>query len=77
VDCLNASQIATKCGSARSIIYGRLAELRQKLGRDPAELRRYSAHFERIEESLSDPRARSIHRKSAAHGDEFSDDQET
>jgi len=76
VDCLSASQIARKCGSARSIIYGRLAELRQKLGRDPAQLRQYSAHFERIEESLSDPRAKRIHRKTAAHGDEYSDEQE-
>src|SRR5213075_1557111 len=69
-DCLTASQIARKCGSARSMIYDRIAELRQKLRRDPAELRQYSAHFEPMEESLSDPRAKRIHRKTAAYGDE-------
>jgi len=46
----------------------RLNLLRQKLRRDPAELRRYSTHFERIDESLSDPRAKHIYRKDAIHG---------
>ncbi len=67
---LSADQIARRCGCARSVVFTRLKLLRQKLGRHPAELRQYSTHFERIEESLSDPRARNIYRKGAVYGDD-------
>jgi hypothetical protein len=70
VEGLTAEEIARKCRCARALIYFRLEWLRQKLGRDPAELRQYSAHFEEMEKNLSDPRARLIYRKGAAYGDD-------
>jgi hypothetical protein len=70
VEGLTAEEIARKCHCARALVYFRLEWLRQKLGRDPAELRQYSAHFERMEASLSDPRARRIYRKGAVYGDD-------
>jgi hypothetical protein len=73
VEGLSPDQVARKCCCARSLVYARLERLRQKLGRDPAELRQFSTQFERIEESLADPRARRIYRKGAVYGDETSD----
>ncbi len=67
---LSAAQIAHKCGCSKATVISRLNLLRQKLGRNPAELRRYSAHFGTIEESLSDPRAKRVYRKGAIYGDE-------
>jgi hypothetical protein len=63
-------QVARKCGCARSLVFLRLEALRCKLGVHPRTLRQYSGHFESIEESLSDPRARRVHRKSAIYGEE-------
>jgi hypothetical protein len=65
VDGLEADAIAARCRCARSLVYSRLQQLRQALGRHPAELRRHSAHLERISDSLSDSRARHV-RASAA-----------
>jgi hypothetical protein len=59
-------QIASDCDCARSIVFTRLKFLRQKLGRDPLDLLQYSPQFERIEESLSDPKARKTYRKGTA-----------
>lgn len=56
-----------------SVIFDRLKLLRQKLGRDPADLRQYSSHFEAITDSLSDARASRIHRQSAIDGPESSE----
>jgi hypothetical protein len=67
---LNAVQVARKCGCARSLVFLRLEALRRKLGTHPRTLRQYSGHFERIEESLSEPRARRVHRKTAVYGEE-------
>jgi hypothetical protein len=64
-DGLSADHIAKKCGCARSVVFDRLKLLREKLGRDPADLRQYSSHFEAIGDSLSDSRASRIHRPSA------------
>ncbi len=69
-DSLNPGRVARRCGCARSTIYERLAELHQKLGRDPAEFRPYASQFESMKNSLSDPRAKSIYRKGAIYGDE-------
>ena len=63
IEGLTIKQVAKRCGCARSLIFSRLKLLRQKLGRDPAELRSYSAQFNDIEDSLSDPRARRINRR--------------
>jgi hypothetical protein len=65
-------QVARQCRCARSLVFLRLGALRRKLGRDPRQLRQYSGHFEHIEESLADPRARRIYRKAATFGDEES-----
>jgi len=72
VDCLTAAQIARKCGCARSLIYSRISELRERLKRDPAELRPHCAQFDNIDASLSDPRAKRVFRKGAVYGDDYS-----
>ena len=70
VDGLEPNQIARKLGCARSLVYSRLSLLRKKLGRDPAELRRYSSHIQNIEESLSDSRAKRIYRGGVIEGED-------
>jgi hypothetical protein len=67
---LTPDQIARKCRCARSIVFTRLDFLRQKLGGNLAALRQHSDHFERIENSLSDSRARRIYRSGALHGED-------
>ncbi len=69
---LSAGQFARKCHCSNATIISRLKLLRLRLGCHPARLRRYSAHFERMEESLSDPRARRLYRKGAIYGQEES-----
>ncbi len=71
---LPAEQVAKRCGCAKSLVVERLRQLRQKLGRNPAELRAYSSQFERLEDALSDSRARRIYRPSAL--DEPEDEEE-
>jgi len=71
---LMVKQIAKRCDDChRSLIFSRLKLFHKKLGRHPAELRQYSAHFESIEQSLSDPRARNIYRGGAIDGDDGED----
>ena len=67
---LDAVQVARKCGCARSLVFLRLEALRRKLGVHPRTLRQYSGHFEHIEDSLTDSRARRVHRKTAIFGEE-------
>ncbi len=62
---LSRAEVAKRCGCVESLVTLRLHEIERKLGRKPAELRELSPEFECIEESLSDPRARHIHRRSA------------
>ena len=76
VDGLEPNQIARELSCARSLVYARLSLLAQKLGRPPAELRQYSSHFQSIEASLSDSRAKRIQRKSAIDGDGNEDSNE-
>ena len=52
--------VARDCNCSPALITLRLKAIESKLGRKPAELRQYSDHFERIADSLSDPRARRI-----------------
>ncbi len=75
-EALSAVEIARRCHCTKGLIFIRLRWLRAKLGRDPAELRQYSAHFESIGQSLSDPRARHIYRKGAVYGDDTSQEPE-
>jgi hypothetical protein len=71
---LNAVQVARKCRCGRSLVFLRLKALREKLGVDPRTLRQYSGHLERIEESLADPRARRVHRRTAVYGEQEEED---
>ncbi len=64
VEGLTVEQVARRCRCARSLVFVRLGELKRKLGTEPRRLRQYSGHFERIEESLSEPRARRVYRQS-------------
>jgi len=73
VEGLTAKQIAKQCRCTKSLIVLRLGGIREKLGRDPAELRLMSSHFEKIEDSLSDSRAKQIHRESALENEEQSE----
>ena len=73
-DGLTVRQIAKRRDCARCIVFSRLKLLHRKLGRHPSELRQYSAHFEKIDASLSDPKARRIYRKGATDGNEQEDD---
>jgi len=74
VEGLDPTQIARRIGCARSLVFNRLNLLREKLGRDPAELRQYSSHLASIEQSLSDPQARHVYRKGAIYGDNEEDE---
>jgi hypothetical protein len=65
VEGLTIAQVARNCRCARSLIFLRLTALARKLGAHPRTLRQYSSHFERIEETLSDSRARRISRAHA------------
>jgi hypothetical protein len=60
---LSAEESARKLGCSKALIVLRLKELREELGRHPAELRQLSSHFEGTEDSLTDFRARKIYRR--------------
>lgn len=62
---LSRNEVAKRCGCVPSLITERLHAIHRKLGRKPIELRVLSSQFESIDDSLSDSRARHIHRKSA------------
>ena len=51
-------KIAKELKCSRALVYSRLKALAKKLGQSPNQLREFSAHFERIADSLSDSRAR-------------------
>jgi hypothetical protein len=74
LDALSASQIAGRCGCSKTLVVRRLKYLRQKLRRDPIELRSIASHFEAMLESLNDPRARHIRRRSAMEAEGEDDD---
>ncbi len=57
-------QIAQKRHCSKATIVSPLTLLRLRLDCHPSRLRKYSAHFDGIENSMSDSRARRIHRKS-------------
>jgi hypothetical protein len=62
---LSRNQVARRCGCVPSLITLRLKAIEKKLGRKPSELRQLSSHFEAMENSLSDSRAKEIYRKGA------------
>ena len=69
VEGLTVEQVARQCRCARSLVFLRLRALRRKLGTEPRHLRQYSGYFERIEESLTDTRARRVYRPGAVYGE--------
>jgi hypothetical protein len=62
---LTRDEVAKLCRCVPSLVTLRLKAIERKLGRKASELRQLSGHFERIAESLTDERARHIHRESA------------
>jgi hypothetical protein len=73
---LSRAQVAKQCHCVPGLITKRLKQIEQKLGRKPAELRKLSGHFEKIDESLRDDRARKVRRRSAIDDDSFSDERD-
>jgi hypothetical protein len=73
---LSRAEVAKGCGCVPGLVTLRLKLIEKKLGRKPVELRQLSPQFERIEDSLSDSRAKSIHRKGAIYGDPSDDEGE-
>jgi hypothetical protein len=73
---LSRAQVAKQCKCAPSLVTLRLKAIEQKLGRKVAELRQLSGHFEKIEDSLRDDRARKVRRRSAIDDDSFSDEKD-
>ena len=65
---LSRGEVAKRCNCVTSLITLRAKSIERALGSTRGALRTLAGHFERIEESLSDSRARSIHRKSALDG---------
>ncbi len=72
MESLSAEQVARRCHCSKGTVMNRLQMIRQSTGTAPEKLRAYSTQFGQIEESLTDERARRIHRKSAI--DEETDD---
>jgi hypothetical protein len=65
---MSATQIAKRCGCSKTAIMKRLKILARKIGMPPGRLRKYSAQFERMEEEMSDGRAKRIYRQGLADG---------
>ena len=59
---LTRNSVALRCHCAPTLVTLRLQTIEKKLGRKASELRQLSGHFERIAESLTDERARRVHR---------------
>jgi hypothetical protein len=57
---LSAAQIAQKCHCTPALVFIRLRTLQKLLGRRPSEIRQYASHFQSIQDSLRDPRAKRI-----------------
>lgn len=72
MESLSAEQVASKCHCSKGTVMNRLKVIRRTTGTAPAKLRAYSTQFDVIAASLTDKRARKIHRKSAI--DEESED---
>jgi hypothetical protein len=73
---MSAERIARQCGCSKATVINRLRVLAEKTGVSPERLRRYSAQFERMEEDLTDWRAKRIHRQGLTGGDEGGDEAE-
>jgi len=73
---LSRAEVAKRSGCSPALVTLRLKLIEKKLARKPIELRQLSPQFEQIEDSLSDPRAKTTYRKGAIYGDSADDEQE-
>ena len=73
---LKVADIARICGCDRSLVYDRLASIRQRLPWTPKQLQEVSPHVEAMQETLQDSRAELIYRKGAVYGDQDDDQQD-
>ena len=71
---LTATQAARKLHCSKPTVLRRLELLRRKTGLEPAALRRFSTHFSKVEDGLTDSRARHIHRRAAIDDPEENDE---
>jgi hypothetical protein len=60
---MSAERIAQHCACSKATVINRLRVLAEKTGVSPERLRRYSAQFEKMEEDLTDWRAKRIYRQ--------------
>lgn len=72
---MSSRQIANECGCSRAMVTKRLKFLEEKLGMSPVKLRTHSAQFERMEDELTDSRARRIDRWKLAHENDDDEDE--
>lgn len=70
---MSVSRIARRFGCSRGTVLNRLELIRRRTRTDPNRFRQLSPQFARMEEELSDSRARSIYRKGAVYGEEGED----
>ena len=71
---LQPAEVARKCACDRSLIFIRLATIREKVPWGLQQLQEVSPHVEAMEEALEDSRAEDIYRKGAVYGEEEDDD---
>lgn len=67
---LSRDEVAKRYGCVPSLVTLRLKAIEKKLGRKPSELRQFSSHFETMEDSISDSRAKKINRSGLADDSE-------
>jgi hypothetical protein len=60
---MTAEQTARKCRCSKGTIINRLKMIREKTQMDPDELRRFSSHFDKIEDDIRESKASYVHRK--------------
>ena len=63
----STEQIVDICHCAKGTVINRLDAIRRVTGKNPKELQAFSPHLQRIEESITDSRAKYIHRKTLVH----------
>lgn len=60
---MTAEKVALKCGCSKGTVINRLKLIREKTGMEPEALRRFSSHFDKIEDDIRESKASYIHRK--------------
>lgn len=73
---LTAERVARKCRCSKGTIINRLKLIREKTQMDPDELRRFSSHFDKIEDDIRESKAGYVHRKRLMDDNQESEDGE-